>query len=118
MSGVPGAASRDVTYSVEPRAIKNYTGDATTTLAVDITKNKTVFEVADASGLTANTYIDLNGEEVYIKSINGNELNVKRAQDGTTASTHVIGEPIYIINAADNALVESGDDFGFSGNYF
>ena len=118
MAGDSTGRNRDVTYSVEPRAIKNYTGDATTTLAVDITKTKTVFDVADASGLTANTYIDLNGEELYIKSITGNQLNVRRAQDGTTAATHVAGEPIYIINAADNALIEEGDDFGFSGNYF
>ena len=86
--------------------------DATTTLAVDITKTKTVFDVADASNFTENTYIDLNGEELYIKSITGNQLNVRRAQDGTTAATHVAGEPIYIINAADNALIEEGDDFG------
>lgn len=117
LSGDSTGRNRDVTYSAEPRAIKNYTGDATTTLAVDITKTKTVFEVADASGLTANTYVDLDGEELYIKSISGNTLNVRRAQDGTTAVNHVVGDPIYTINATDSALVESGDDFGFSGGY-
>jgi len=110
-------ATREVTYSVEPRAIKNYTGDAATTLAEDITKTKTAFNVADASGLTANTYVDLNGEEIYITKITGNRLNVKRGQDGTTVTDHLVGEEIFIINAADNALIEVGDDFGFSGGF-
>jgi hypothetical protein len=118
LTGTTERPVRDVTYSAEPRAIKNYTGDPTTTLAEDITKTKTIFDVVDASGLTANTYVDLNGESVYIKSISGNKLTVRRAQDGTTAAAHVNGEPIYIIDAADNALIEDGDDFGFSGSLF
>ena len=118
LTGTTERPVRDVTYSVEPRAIKNYTGDPTTTLAEDITKTKTIFDVVDASGLTANTYADLNGESVYIKSISGNKLTVRRAQNGTTAAAHVNGEPIYIIDAADNALIETGDDFGFSGSLF
>ena len=109
--------TREISYSTEPRAIKNYTGEAATTLAEDITKTKTVFNVADASGLTASTYADLNGEEIYITKITGNRLNVKRGQDGTTITDHVTGEPIYVLDAADNALVEPGDDFGFSGGF-
>ena len=109
--------TREVTYSVEPRAIKNYTGDPTTTIAKDITKATTVIEVADSSGLTAKTYVDLNGEELFIKSITGNKLTVTRGADNTTITTHVTGEPIYIINAADNALIPEGDDFGFSGSF-
>ena len=110
-------ATREKTYSVEPRAIKNYTGDAATTLAEDITKTKTAFNVADASGLTEKTYVDLNGEEIFITKITGNRLNVKRGQDGTTITDHLVGEEIFIINAADSALIEVGDDFGFSGGF-
>ena len=110
-------ATREKTYSVEPRAIKNYTGDAATTLAEDITKAKTAFNVADASGLTEKTYVDLNGEEIFITKITGNRLNVKRGQDGTTITDHLVGEEIFIINAADSALIEVGDDFGFSGGF-
>jgi len=109
--------TREKTYSVEPRAIKNYTGDAATTLAEDITKAKTAFNVADASGLTEKTYVDLNGEEIFITKITGNRLNVKRGQDGTTITDHLIGEEIFVINAADTALIEVGDDFGFSGGF-
>ena len=109
--------TREISYSAQPRAIKNYTGDAATTLAEDISKTKTAFDVVDASGLTVNTYADLNGEEIYITKITGNRLNVKRGQDGTTITDHITGEPIYVIDAADNALIESGDDFGFSGGF-
>ena len=53
---------------------------------------------------------------MYIKSISGNNLTVLRGQDGTTVTDHLRGAPVHIINAADNALVEEGDDFGFSGS--
>lgn len=110
-------STREIAYSVEPRAIKNYTGNAATTLAEDITKAKTAFNVADASGLTANTYVDLNGEEIFITKITGNRLNVKRGQDGTNITDHLTGEEIFIIDAQDSALIETGDDFGFSGGF-
>ena len=110
-------ATREVSYSVEPRAIKNYTGNAATTLAENITKAKTAFNVADASGLTEKTYVDLNGEEIFITKITGNRLNVKRGQDGTTITDHLTGEEIFIIDSADSALIEEGDDFGFSGGF-
>ena len=110
--------TREVSYSVVPRAIKNYTGDPATTISADITAATKTFEVADVSGLTAKSYVDLNGEQIFIKSINGNKLTVNRGQDGTTITDHVAGEPIYVIDAADNALIEEGDDFGFSGSTF
>ena len=107
--------TREVTYTVTPRAIKDYTGDVATTLSADITTTTKTFEVDDASGLTAKTYVDLDGEELFIKTINGNKISVNRGQDGTTITSHLRGAPIKLITAADNALVEEGDDFGFSG---
>ena len=107
--------TREVTYTVTPRAIKDYTGDTATTLSADITTTTKTFEVDDASGLTAKTYVDLDGEELFIKTINGNKISVNRGQDGTTITSHLRGAPIKLITAADNALVEEGDDFGFSG---
>ena len=109
--------TREIAYSVEPRAIKNYTGNAATTLAEDITRAKTSFNVVDASGLTENTYVDLNGEEIYITKIANNKITVKRGQDGTTITDHVAGEDIFVIDAADTALIETGDDFGFDGGF-
>ena len=108
--------TREVTYTATPRATKNYTGDATTTLAADITKTLKTFEVEDASGLTAKSYVNIEGEQLFIKSITDNKLTVLRGQDGTTVSEHLRGAPVHIINTADNALIEEGDDFGFSGS--
>ena len=73
------------------------------------------FEVADGSTLTKGTYIDIDGEEMFIKSISGNKITVNRGQDGSTITTHLGGASIHKIDAADDALIEVGDDFGFSG---
>ena len=114
-------ATRNLTYSVVPRAIQNYDGTVLTNLAADITKTQTTFEVEDGSTITASSgstsvYIDLGGEELYVKAVDGNKLTVKRGQDGTTKLAHIRGTSVKSITSADNALVEEGDDFGFSGS--
>jgi hypothetical protein len=116
ISGDSRSTTRDITYTATPRAIKDYTGEVATTTSEDITITNKVFTVEDASVLTAKTYVDLNGEELFIKSISGNKITVERGQDGTTVVSHVKGSPIKVINAADDALIEEGDDFGFSGD--
>ena len=115
-SGDTKSTTRDIVYTATPRAIKDYTGEVETTLSEDITISDNIIIVDDARRLIAKTYIDLGGEELYIKSINGNKLSVKRGQDGTQITSHLRGESIKIINSADDALVESGDDFGFNGD--
>ena len=115
ISGDSRSTTRDISYTVTPRAIKDYTGEVATTITDDITITTKVIEVEDASGLTAKTYIDLNGEELFIKSISGNKITVNRGQDNTTILSHVKGSPIKVINDADDALIAEGDDFGFSG---
>ena len=115
ISGDSRSTTRDISYTVTPRAIKDYTGEVATTITDDITITTKVIEVEDASGLTAKTYVDLNGEELFIKSISGNKITVNRGQDNTTIVSHVKGSPIKVINDADDALIAEGDDFGFSG---
>ena len=114
-------AQRNLTYSVVPRAIQNYDGTVLTNLSSDITKTQTTFEVEDGSTITASSgstsvYIDVGGEELYVKAVDGNKLTVKRGQDGTTKLAHIRGTSVKSITSADNALVEEGDDFGFSGS--
>ena len=109
--------TREVTYTTTPRATQNYTGDAATTLAADITKIAKTFEVADGSALTAETYINIEGEQMFLKSISGNNITVRRGEDKTTATIHLGGTEIHEITAADNALIESGDNFGFDGSF-
>lgn len=54
---------------------------------------------------------------MFIKSITGNKITVNRGQDGSTITTHLGGTEVHKIDAADNALIETGDDFGFSGGF-
>ena len=112
------SAARDVTYSASPRAIKDYNGDFVTNISDDINMTAKTIVVDDSSGLTAKTYVDLEGEELYIKTINGNKITVERGKDNTTITSHLKGAPIKLITKEDNQLVEIGDDFGFDGDLF
>ena len=106
---------RDLTYRVTPRAIKNYTGNILTNLAKDVVIADTVLEVVSASGITANTYIDIDNEQLFVKSITGNKIVVERGRDGTPIEDHVSGTPVHSITDADDDLIPMGDDFGFDG---
>jgi hypothetical protein len=107
---------REVVYSVEPRAIKNYTGIVVTNISSDIDKDDTRITVNDASSISINTYIDLEGEELYVVEKTGNTLTVQRGQDATTITPHLSGAPIKSITSADDLLIEEGDNFGFDGS--
>ena len=117
-----GTAARDITYSVKPRAVKNYTGDIAiiANLADDISLTDTKITVEDSSQITipssGKLYADLGGEEIWIKSKDGNDLVIERGQDNTTAVGHLRGDPIKSITEADSVLIEEGDDFGFDGS--
>lgn len=115
-SGDGSIARREVVYSVEPRAIKNYTGIVATYLSEDISPDDSVISVNDSSTLAAKTYIDINEEQLYIQSISGNKLKVTRGADNTVPSSHVSGSEVKNITTSDDALIESDDDFGFSGS--
>jgi hypothetical protein len=106
--------TREVVYSVEPRATKNYTGEITTNLSKDISPTDTLIEVNNASNIPENTYIYIDEEEMYVDSKVSNILTVVRGSDSTVASSHVSGSAVSKITAADNELIEVGDDFGFS----
>ena len=111
-------ASRQLRYTAEPRAIKDYNNDETTTLAQEVNDRITEFNISDASALQENTYIMINEESMFIKEIAGNKLTVLRAQDDTIAAIHEEGDAINVINSADNELIEFGDDFGFDEERF
>ena len=117
IAGGSKSDTRDVTYAVTPRATKDYTGDVLTNLAGDVDETQTVIDVVAGSALTVKTYIDIDDEEMYITKITSNKITVERGKDGRTAAAHVNGTEIKGITAADDALIEMGDDFGFSGEY-
>jgi hypothetical protein len=110
-----GTPTRDLTYSVEPRATKNYTGDITTNLEEDINETTKIIIVNDASDIAVGTYITVDDESMYVTGKTDNALNVKRGEDNTIATPHVSGSPVKKITTADNALIPAGDDFGFTG---
>ena len=107
-------ASRQLRYTAEPRAIKDYDSDQTTVLSGSISQEVTKITVSDATSLIVNSYIQIDSESMYISKIDGNELIVKRGQDGTTITTHESGTAVNVINSADDDLIDFGDDFGFS----
>lgn len=111
-------ASRELRYFAEPRAIKDYDGDGTTSLSEDINENRTTFEVSDAASLVADSYIMINDELMYIKNIDNNLITVNRGQDNTQIGIHQEGDLVNAITSADNELIEIGDDFGFDEERF
>ena len=112
------AYERDVTYRVVPRATKDYNGNELTTIAEDIDTTETVISVADGTSVTVKEYITIGDESMFVDKITGNKLTVKRGQNATTASTHVLGAPIMGIEAADANFIDIGDNFGFDGSTF
>ena len=115
-------AQRNLTYSVVPRALKDYDDSIVTNLAEDITATQTVIAVNDVTNITASSgstsvYLDIDGEEVYVKSkdADSNKITVKRGQDKTAKKAHIRGTDVKSITSADNAFIEEGDNFGFDG---
>jgi hypothetical protein len=106
--------TREVVYSVEPRATKNYTGEITTNLSKDISSTDTLIEVNNATSIPENTYIYIDEEEMYVNIKSGNILTVVRGSDSTKPSSHVSGSAVKKITEVDNELIEVGDDFGFN----
>ena len=113
MTGM-GTPKREMRYTVTPRAIKDYNNDVVTTLAEDISSDEKYINVDNASSITEKTYIYINKEEMYVTAINENKLTVNRGQDNTNAENHVRGSAVKLITAADDALIDIGDDFGFN----
>jgi hypothetical protein len=113
--GTTDSPTREIVYSAEPRAIKNYTGIIVTNLSKDITTEDTLIIVNSVGSIVVNTYLDIEGEEVFVKRISGNVLTVERGRDGTSITSHLSGAEVKSITTADNVLIEEGDDFGFDG---
>lgn len=107
--------SREIVYSSQPRAIKNYTGIVLTNIASDVTTEDKLITVNNASSIASNMYLDIEGEEVYVTLVSGNTITVERGKDGTTITSHLAGAQVKSITSTDNSLIQAGDDFGFSG---
>ena len=113
-----GTYDRDLTYSVVPKATKDYDGDDKTFLSENIDLTETVITVDNAEALTVETNIYIGQENMYIDKISDNNLTVRRGQYNTAPQEHVSGAKVYEITSADADLIEVGDDFGFDGSVF
>ena len=114
--GTTDSPTREIVYSAEPRAIKNYTGIIVTNLSNDINTEDILITVNSVGSIVVNSYLDIEGEEIFVKRISGNVLTVERGKDGTSITSHLSGAEVKSITTADNVLIEEGDDFGFSGS--
>ena len=120
LAGGSQSTQRDVSYSVQPRALKDYTDDVVTTVSEDIDASQKTINVADGTAITVNKFIDVDGEEMKVTKITSNKLTVERGQDSTIAKAHVRGTGVKGIDYTgreDSNIIELGDDFGFDGSY-
>jgi hypothetical protein len=107
-------APRAQRYTVVPQAVKDYNNDTTTTITSEITTKQTMISVSSAASLSTNTYIQINSEVFRIREINGTNLLVQRGQFGSKITEHYSGTAISQVDAQDSALIEVGDEFGFT----
>ena len=115
LAGGSTSVERDLRYSVQPRAVKSYTGTVITNLAADVGTSDIEIKVNDASNISTSTYYEIDGEEIYVTRIDGNDLIVERGKDGTPIGSHLVGDAVKSITSDDNVLIPEGDDFGFDG---
>ena len=108
-------STRQVSYQVVPKALTDKDKDGTTELASAINTRNLTIEVVDFTNIPTQSFIEIGNEVMYVKSkTSPNKLSVRRAQNGTKAASANASTPVDVLNAADDALLTSGDDFGFS----
>ena len=108
-------ARRELRYSATPQARQDYNDDNTTELKENLTKTKTRMDVGATSALAVDMRIIIDKEIMKIKEIvDANTIIVFRGYE-SIATTHIKGTSIDVLTAADDALVEPDDDFGFNG---
>ena len=108
-------ARRELRYSATPQALQDYDNDNTTVLRSNISKSNTRFDVTATSALSVGMRILIDKEIMKIKEIiDANTITVFRGYQ-SAATTHIENTAINVLTAADDALIEPDDDFGFNG---
>lgn len=112
-------AKRELRYTATPKALKDYNNDNVAVLRESLTKTETRISISNSGGLSVNTRIIIGSEIMkVIEIIDGTTIAVKRGYDGSTSTTHLENTSIDILTAADDALVDVDDDFGFNENLY
>lgn len=109
-------APRRVQYQVTPKALRDQDQDgAGLNLTKDLDKRFATLEVTDSTVFSIGDLIELNNEVMKVKTKpNDTSITVTRGANATTKAEHAAGTVIDIINAGDDALIDSTDDFGFN----
>lgn len=107
-------ARRVQRYTATPQALKDYNNDNSAVLASSISTEVTKLTLSSTAAFTKGDRIIIDDEIMFIRSISGQDITVYRSYDGTAAAKHEQNASVDILNAADDALIVSGDDFGFN----
>jgi len=134
VSNSPGGGSVTATYQVNTGLDTNFFGtgwgagvwngvdtdELTTTLAEDLDASEEGVDVASATGITTNDFIDIGGELMKVSGISSNTVNVAsgRGHGGTTATTHDSGELVRLVKgnatSADDTVTLINDGSGLT----
>lgn len=107
-------AKRVQRYTATPKALQDYNDDNATVVDGAISTEVTKIKVSASTDLTVGGRIIIDGEIMYVEKISGQNVNVIRGYDNTAIAEHEHGATVNVLNAADDALIEFGDDFGFN----
>jgi len=110
-------APRQVRYQVTPESQIDRDAAAVTTLTNAITTTDGILTVGSVSSFSVGDEMQIGTEVMHVNRIVGSTLHVNRAWYTSTAAAHAAGASILKIDAADHALVDSDDDFGFGEIY-
>jgi len=104
--------SRQMRYTVTPKATQDYNNDIATYITEDLSIDDNYVTVSDGSIISANTYITINDESMFVKSKSntGNKIAVERTQP----VLHSSGSAVNLVTTVDNNFIEPDDDFGFN----
>ena len=107
-------AKRVQRYTATPKALQDYNDDNATVVDGAISTEVTKIKVSASTDLTVGGRIIIGGEIMYVEKISGQNVNVIRGYDNTAIAEHEHGATVNVLNAADDALIEFGYDFGFN----
>ena len=108
-------ARRELRYVATPQARKDYDTDATSSTQTEISASQTNITVTNSGVFALRDRIIIDSEIMRVNQIvDGTTIGVDRAIDSTIAVAHQQGSIINKLTAADDALVDPDDSFGFN----
>ena len=110
-------APRSKRYSVTPTSTIDRDGTVTTTLTNAMDETDGILTVGSVSAFSQGDDFQIDTEVMHVNRVVGSTLHVSRAWNSTVAAAHIAGANLLKIDAADHALLESDDDFGFGEIY-